>query len=249
MKLHISAISDVGCVRKQNEDMVLINRTIFRDSNHSVVIDLNEREVCFMAVADGIGGHQAGEVASLLTLQEIDKKISNLLPKLNKIDIKENFSLWTNEINDYIRDEGNKVSNRNNMGTTLVGILFYYGDIYFINVGDSRLYHYFAGKLQQLTRDHTLREFTGNPTIPSNIIVNSFGGDDTVFCDFGEVSILKTTGNTLLLCSDGLSDMLSDAEIEKILSKSDPIPKLVDAAKQKGGKDNITIIMASIEED
>ena len=242
MRLHISAVSDVGCVRKQNEDMILIDQTIFRDSSYSQDFNADNSNSCILAVADGVGGHQAGEIASELTLNLLKAKISSLKRNLSSPELKAQINQCANEKHNQVRAVAATSIKTRGMGTTLIGVLIYEGSTYYLNVGDSRLYSFSKKELSQISRDHTLREFTGDPNVPSNIIVNSFGGDETIFCDFNKIAVPQNNDFSLLLSSDGLSDMLSDADIKKIMQMPDPLEKLVHSAKQNGGKDNISIV-------
>lgn len=244
MQLKISAISDKGCVRDHNEDMVLIGDYIFRNQSKQVTVDFNkENGKYFIAVADGMGGHNAGEVASEIVLQRMREKIRSLGANLTEAELPDEISEWAKEIHRYILDEGNKDIARKGMGSTLIGVLFYNEMAYYINVGDSRLYRFRRGNLMQISRDHSLKEMTGNVNAPSNIIVNSFGGGQEIFLDFAPVGGKLLNEDILLLCSDGLSDRLANEEIEEILSKENPVDKLLTGAKNKGGEDNISIAL------
>ena len=96
----------------------------------------------------------------------------------------------------------------------------------------------------QISKDHSLREITGNKDIASNIIINSFGGGEKIFVDFDSIGSKIFNDDVLLLCSDGLSDELNDEEIEETLgNKKNIVDELLKKAKNKGGKDNISIIL------
>jgi len=249
MNLQIFAVSDKGLIRKHNEDMVLIGSEIFRDGTRQVTIDLTEREKkFFVAIADGMGGHNAGEIASELLLRKIAEKVKSLRSNLPENELAEKFSLWASEIHSFIIEEGNKDPNRKGMGSTLIGVLFYDRKAYYINAGDSRLYRFRDGLLKQISRDHSFREILGKKDIPSNVIFNSFGGKSNgIFIDFEPVGGKILNGDILLLCSDGLSDMISDDEIEETLTEDkNSINKLLEKAKSNGGKDNISIILIKI---
>jgi protein phosphatase len=248
MKLRISAVSDKGCVRENNEDMAMIGEDIFRNATRKREITLDKDKKLFIAIADGIGGHNAGEVASEIVLQKMLEKIKTLEGGLTEKDLKDKFSFWAQEIHSYILDEGNKDINKKGMGSTLIGLLFYEGRGYYINVGDSRLYRYRGGFLVQLSKDHSLQDVMGDKFIGSNIILNSFGGGERIFVDFAPAGGKILNNDVFLLCSDGLSDMLTDDEIEVILNneKHTPVEKLLNEAKDKGGEDNITIILVYI---
>jgi len=247
MILEISGISDKGCVRDHNEDMVLIGDDIFRDDSRHVVINTSgENWKYFVAVADGMGGHNAGEVASEMVLREMKRKINTLEANLSEKALSEKIHNWVKEIHLKILNEGAKDSSKKGMGTTLIGVLFYNENAFLINVGDSRLYRFRGGNLMQMSKDHSLREMAKSQNIASNIILNSFGGGEKIFVDFERVGGKLIDNDILLLCSDGLSDMLTDDEIESILGKEDPIHKLVEGAKNKGGEDNISAVLVKI---
>jgi len=245
MQLKIVAISDKGYVRGHNEDMILIGNDVFRDGRKETLIDLNdENKIFFIAVADGMGGHNAGEVASEMVLRKIREKISGLETDLTGKDLSMKISEWVKEIHSDILNEGNKDINKKGMGSTLIGALFYNNKIYYMNVGDSRLYRLRNGYLMQISKDHSLREITGNKDIASNIITNSFGGGEKIFVDFSFAGSKIFNDDAFLLCSDGLSDELNDEEIEETLgNKKNVVDELLIKAKNKGGKDNISIIL------
>ena len=245
MKLNIIAVSDKGCVRAHNEDMILIGNDILRDGRKEILIDLNnENKKFFVAVADGMGGHNAGEVASEMVLRKMNEKINGLEMNLTEKDLSSKISEWVKEIHSDILKEGNKDINKKGMGSTLIGALFYNNKIYYLNVGDSRIYRLRNGYLMQISKDHSLREITGNKDIASNIITNSFGGGEKIFIDFAPVGSKIFNDDVLLLCSDGLSNELSDDEIEEILgNKENTVDVLLNKAKSKGGNDNISIIL------
>jgi len=245
MRLKIIAVSDKGCVREHNEDMILIGNDIFRDGRKKILVDLNnENKIFFVAVADGMGGHNAGEVASEMVLRKMNEKINSLEKNLTENDLSLKISEWVKEIHLDILYEGNKGINKKGMGSTLIGTLFYNNKIYYLNVGDSRLYRLRNGYLMQISKDHSLREVTGNKDIPSNIITNSFGGGEKIFVEFASAGSKIFNDDALLLCSDGLSDELNDEEIEETLgNKKNAVDELFKKAKNKGGKDNISIIL------
>ena len=245
MQLKIIAVSDKGCVQERNEDMILISNDIFRDGCKEILIDLNnENKKFFVAVADGMGGHNAGKVASEMVLRNMNEKINGLEMNLTEKDLSLKISEWVKEIHLDILNEGNKDINKKGMGSTLIGALFYNNKIYYLNVGDSRLYRLRNGYLMQISKDHSLREITGNKDIASNIIINSFGGGEKIFVDFASIGSKIFNDDILLLCSDGLSDELNDEEIEETLgNKENAVDELLKKAKNKGGKDNISIIL------
>ncbi len=249
--LHIFAASDVGLRRGRNEDMALLGNDFLRDAEYEGIAELNgATDRYFAAVADGMGGHNAGDIASELALTEIRRRIDELPGNLGDEELQERFTLWATEIHRHMVEEGSRDSARYRMGTTLVGLLFYEGRIYVVNIGDSRAYRYSEDGLHRITRDHSLREMTGQRDAPPNIILNSLGAGEQVFADFARVGDSVRAADSYLLSSDGLHDLVMQRDIEKILS-TDPesaVQRLVGRAKKRGGFDNITVVLIRIED-
>ena len=247
VQLKIRAATDTGRVRGHNEDMVLVGDEILREDCTNVKVTIGRGQCYLTAIADGMGGHNAGEVASEMVLDLMRQRTKSLGPGLTGDELTEELQKWTHEIHCRILEEGNRVPERKGMGTTLVGVLFYDKVAYSLNVGDSRLYRLRDGCLARITSDHSLREITGDENTPANVIVNSFGGSDNVFIDFAPAGKKLFDGDVLLLCSDGLSDMLPDDEIERILTDCDYAPSaLVEEANNRGGTDNISVVVVRI---
>jgi len=245
MKLTIKAVSDIGNIREKNEDMLLIGNEFVRDGSSEREFDFDSAEHPLMiAVADGMGGYQGGEYASEITITEMNAAVHDLKNEAANTDLKKYFSGCVQNIHQKLLEEGAQDETKKGMGSTFVGILFFRNSIYLINVGDSRAYRLRNGLLVQLSRDHSLREMTGNADAPSNIIVNSLGAGEKVFCDFEDISQRVLSGDSLLLCSDGLWDELDDEDIETILDDSFNPLHTVNAVKSKEGKDNISVILA-----
>ena len=248
MKLTISAVSDIGNIREKNEDMLLIGNEFLRDGSLERDFDFDSAEHPLMiAVADGMGGHQGGEYASEIALTEMNAAMRDLKNEAADIDLQKYFSERVQNIHQKLLEEGAKDETKKGMGSTFVGILFFQNSIYLINIGDSRAYRLRNGLLVQLSRDHSLREMTGDADAPSNIIVNSLGAGEKVFCDFEEITQRVLSRDSLLLCSDGLWDELDDEEIETILENASDPHDLIDAVKRKEGKDNISVILADCD--
>ena len=231
-------LSDPGKVRTHNED----NVTILNNNN----------EEFLLAVADGMGGHKAGEVAS-------KKAIDHLVDEFNKLTTfgsKENAIEWLRnivvEINNMIFDYTNNNPNSKGMGTTLVLAVKTNDYILFGNIGDSSGYVVKNQKLHKVTKDHTLVNLlvsTGELTEEEaryhprkNVLMRALGANDPI-----EIDIFDVDPNIegIFLCSDGLTNMLSEEQIEKILNSDLPIEeavvKLIKKSNSRGGTDNITI--------
>lgn len=247
MKLRITAVCDMGCVRQNNEDMVLIGKKLLRDDRLQGAVEPNAESPIFMvAVADGMGGANAGEVASQMVLEMFREGIYGLDAGLDNEALKAAISSLCLDIHQKLLQEGMADPAKKGMGTTLVGLLYYEGRLMLINAGDSRLYRFRNDTLMQVSRDHSLRNLSGNSDAPSNVIVNSFGGGNSFYVDVEPAGKKALDGDIFLLCSDGVSDMLNDEEIEEILNKEGFEGALLEASKNKGGKDNISYVLVEV---
>jgi len=239
------ALSDVGNKRKINEDNLLI------DEKNGLYI-----------VADGLGGHKSGEVASQLAVEKINSYISqfsdNIIPSPGAIK---------KVLYDAIEDANTQINNQNiaqgytdgqGMGTTITGFWLPPSaqkeeqKMYAFNVGDSRCYSFYQQVLTQLSTDHShyqLWEEIGRvkdaPT--KNIIYKAIGPWKKVVAD--QYTHIIRENELILLCSDGLSDMLADDEICAILNDNESqslrqiAQELVSMANKSGGKDNVTVLL------
>jgi PPM family protein phosphatase len=247
MKLNIHAISDIGCVRTNNEDMILIGNELLRDTSNDYEFDFDSSEYPFLiAVADGMGGRNAGEHASEAVLNEMNRAIRSLPVDLPLTELKNTLKKSIFTIHRQLIDEGIKDPAKTGMGSTFIGILFFQNYIFLINIGDSRMYRFRDGILTQLSRDHSLSEMTNNPDAPKNIIINSFGAGEKIFFDFEDITTRLLENDVLLLCTDGLTGELTDEEIETILSEPDSLNILISKTKERGGRDNSSIIICAI---
>ena len=138
MKIIYDAASDMGCVRSNNEDMILIDRSFLRDESASgeVFVDGNSR-FCAI-VADGMGGNNGGEFASDIACQEFDSWINDIPSKLTHGEIRAKVNEFVLNTHTLINSKGDEMEEFSGMGTTLVGIFFYEGSSYWVNIGDSR---------------------------------------------------------------------------------------------------------------
>lgn len=252
MRVEFTAATDVGRRREHNEDSYL---TMHFERCH---IDKVE-SLTVLAVADGMGGHEAGEVASKLCLQTF---ASHLLTAIQKwLDFNE--PDWQEVLREVFAEANRKVSlkareMRNNMGTTLTAAVLCGNKAVFANVGDSRGYLLRSGKLMQITKDHSLVQqyVDAGELTPEqarwhpqrNIITRAIGIDRTVQVDTFEITLQR--GDLVLLCSDGLVDMVDDSDIEGVLMSepnlSTAAQTLIRLANEAGGDDNITIVIARV---
>lgn len=236
----------MGCVRHNNEDMVLVNDKFIRNGKHWTMIDTDSCERYLIALADGMGGHCGGEVASSDVLHNLQFYFSDLPSALSVEDFNEAIYEWLESINNIIDSKGRSEARYNGMGTTLVALAFYNREFYWMNCGDSRLYRLHGSSLKQLTTDHSLSNLMGSER-HSNIITNCIGGGCKMsYIDMVQCTTEVVTSDVLLLCSDGLTDMLSDDEIQTLLENGADASKLCKAAELAGGYDNVSACVIKI---
>ena len=236
--------SDVGQRRKVNEDAA----GCFESKNN----------IPLMMVCDGSGGHNAGEIASSMALMSIGQAWE----KSEFYGVEEVYQ-WIvqkiEEANDAIYERSAQYEDLYGMGTTLVAASIVGNQLMIANVGDSRAYVLRNFHLKQLTEDQSLvnallksgeitpEEAENHPN--KNIVTQSLGVTSAVEIDFVRMTVKNQ--DVLLLCSDGLSDMLSLEEIRNILNQcsnvEQQVAKTVDAANEAGGRDNITVAIAKIQ--
>jgi protein phosphatase len=255
MRAVAAGLSDVGLQREHNEDSFVVLK-----------------EFDLFVVADGMGGHRAGDVASKIATETI----SEFFRTTANEDVTWPFHFDTNLSEEENRlVTGIRVANRqifdrstrsrecHGMGTTVVGAMFSpkKGRMYIGHVGDSRCYRVREAKIQLLTRDHSLindylqamPDLTEDQKneLPKNVITRALGMQDQVVVDLQHDD--PREGDVYMLCSDGLSGMVSDEDIERIVTTSSDIReacrRLIGRANEHGGEDNITAILIKIEPD
>lgn len=237
-----TAISDVGCVRSNNEDMAYAAGRLVRNSVADGAINLTDGSVAGFAVADGMGGYEGGEVASEIVSRSFAEFIRNFDAGQSDADTIRRLKEWARQANGLVLDTADIRPELSEMGTTFVGILISLSGMWLVNIGDSRCYRLRQGILKQLSTDHSERQRTGNPDVPSNLIYNFMGNSpDEFISDITPLQPIK--GDIYLLCSDGLSDLVSDDDIEANIETPQT---LVDMAKEAGGRDNITVVTIKI---
>ena len=232
-------LTDAGKIRDHNED--------------SVIIVKNKNNEYLLAVADGMGGHKAGEVASSLAIEYLSKQWD----LLDTIGEKNNAVNWlrtsVQTINDEIIKHANKNEDSKGMGSTLVVAILTNEYLLFGNIGDSSGYVMKEDKLYKVTKDHTLVNLlvsTGELTEEEaklhprkNVLMRALGVNNPTELDIFDVDM---SAQGILLCSDGLTNMLSDDQIEKVLNNEkwtieEKIKRLVKKSNIRGGTDNISI--------
>ncbi len=234
----INGKSDVGLVRSENQDAFWYFTP--------------NQESGFAVVCDGMGGANGGSHASSIAINIVKKHIEHAsLSDLNKAE--KVFLKIIEESNCVISKEGKENPRLNGMGTTMVLALALKNEVLLGNVGDSRGYHITNGGITQITKDHsavqelvdsghiTIRQAKLHPN--KNVITRAIGVDDEVAPDFFKIKVSQ--GDLILLCSDGLSNMVDENEIQFEISGGsiENLPeRLIELANSRGGTDNITIV-------
>lgn len=239
----MASMSDMGRVREINEDSFCCAEL---SCNMSLLI-----------VADGMGGHNAGEVASKIAVKTLSQYvIENIKAGIPEDELVEVLQEGIQKANSDIYQESLKNSAYSGMGTTVTSAIVSQDQLVVGHVGDSRAYILKHNKLKRITRDHSLvEELIMNGTITEaqamhhpqkNIITRALGVEDSVDIDIERLKI--DTGDMVLLCTDGLTNMLEESKIEDILLKfenpDDAVQKMVEMANEAGGQDNITVLLA-----
>lgn len=241
----VSLASDVGCSRLNNEDCI-----------HYCSSDINQQNVLAI-VADGMGGHAAGETASHEAVHSIQshyfakKYVGDPIRSLKNAVMQANAHVYQLAIHDRALS---------GMGTTATALAIVNGFAYYIHVGDSRLYQLRNGNMHQLTRDHTLVAQMVNDGLISpelaqthpdrNIITRALGTKPTVDVDVVKSPIPIQEGDIFILCSDGLYDLVAEQEIAKLVREHNPANAcnlLIQAARSAGGYDNISVIILAVQ--
>jgi len=269
VRVDIAGLSHKGHVRSDNEDHFLVTRlgrtfeTMITSLPESEVPRLAEEVNYVMIVADGMGGHAAGEVASRMALSAIVHIALDIPDWILKLDAEHSRTMEQRtrarirEVGAMLVDEGQRDPALSGMGTTLTAARSLGRDLQVTHVGDSRAYLLRAGRLHRLTKDHTYAQLLVDlGRLPStdqadprhrHILTNALGGSDREAKV--DIDLMKLEdGDQVFLCSDGLTDMVDDAEIARILADAagsqQACETLLQRALDNGGRDNITVIVA-----
>lgn len=250
-KIEIVGLTDRGLVREHNEDHIG-----------------SDLDVGFAVLADGMGGLNAGEVASAMAVEMISTELAEVVPNLDVMDVDGagGYSVESVAVNQAVRKANETIfqvaQNQPQcagMGTTLVMMLFYDNHVTVAHVGDSRVYRLRRGQFEQITVDHSLiqelvdRGFytreEARYSANKNIVTRAIGIAPNVDVEVQEQG--ARLGDVFLLCSDGLNDMVTDEDIHRIIELYDDdleaaAQALVDTANANGGRDNISVILAKV---
>lgn len=244
MKLEIEALCQKGLVRENNEDMISLGGILLRDGEMAFPVELNENSQFYLLVADGMGGHEHGERASEGLLEYLNDcfKENVFAAETIEDELRSRVKSFSDSLNRQSQEEGQVML----MGCTLTGVVWVNGKAYLLNAGDSRTYRLRNGILRQLTTDETPRGITGNP-LADKWLLNCIGGGAEGRLTVVEITDRLRDGDMLFICSDGLTDMVSDESIETILADyPQPAKELYDVACLNGGIDNVSVIVAKV---
>ena len=234
------SMTHIGQRREMNQDYMFTSETAVGNLPN------------LFLVADGMGGHAAGDYASRFTVEKLVELICKSGEK-EPVAIMKSAGSMTNSL---LLTEAQADPAKNGMGTTIVAATVIENTLYAANVGDSRLYVINQEDITQITRDHSLveemvrlgevRKEDAKDHPDKNIITRALGAERTVDIDFCDLKL--EPDSTILMCSDGLSNMVEDSKLEEIiLDQTEELPKkgekLLKEANQNGGKDNIAVIL------
>ena len=237
-----SALSDPGLLRDNNED--------------AVTFDADTR---LAVLADGMGGYNAGEIASNMTTTFIKTELVRWLTEVGKRagakEVKRAMEICVDNANRAVFNSANSNPQYAGMGTTLVLAVFQEARVIVGHVGDSRCYLFRGGELYQITRDHSLLQEQLDAglitpeeaavSLNKNLVTRALGVEESVALEAHEHPL--ESNDLYLLCSDGLTDMVTDSQIAKILAVQESLDlkatRLVETANANGGRDNISVLL------
>ncbi len=235
------AKTDIGLVRSTNEDTFTY---IVKDENNFIAF-----------VCDGMGGHLGGSYASSKTVDFINEAYN----KLDTSKPLKNVGVWLfdtlQQANEFIFEQSLNNENLKGMGTTVSGVIMFNGELYYAHIGDSRIYVYSERELQQITTDHTyvntlllnglitLKQAQKHPK--RHVLTNALGIKRKVSVDIGQIRLNEH--ENILICSDGLHNMIDGKKLIKLLNEKVDIESkgnlIIDKALSNGGLDNITFVL------
>jgi protein phosphatase len=250
MKIEVASLSHIGQVRQRNEDAL--------GHVHPAEKVTREEKGSLFVVADEMGGHRGGQIASKLAVDSIISRFYTSKEKDIFGALREAFE----EANNVIIEKSHEDVTLFGMGTTCTAMVVKDRYAYLAHVGDSRAYVLRGGELKQLTEDHSLvGEMVRSGIISDedarhhprrNVITRSLGTHENTLADIPETPFELSNGDVFLLCSDGLTSLVSPDEVQEIMASNPPretCDALVSLANLKGGKDNVTVQVIRVSED
>lgn len=243
MKLNIAANCIRGNKCRNNEDMILVGSAFLRDG--SIDFSIDNPELLFALVSDGIGGHDHREMASEFLMRRIRESI------LPATDVGGGFQSWIRSVNAEMESISSRLAMTRHMGCTLSGLIWQKNGVWVVNAGDSRTYRFRNGELLQLTEDHNFRRRSGYDFGPDRSkLVNCIGAGASAEVDIRDISRDVQPGDVFLVCTDGLYEMLSEQDIFNVFSENldsaASVARLTEAAEAAGGRDNISLVVVKV---
>lgn len=274
VRIDFGAITHAGNVRPNNEDSYVIYRAgrywekVKTSLEEGDLPDRSDEIGYGMAVADGVGGAAAGEVASAMAIRVLVNLILHAARWALKLDnpetrdsevqkVKEDSGVYFQKVDHALMEYTDAYPRLKGMGTTLTGAYSFGDDLFILHIGDTRAYLFRQGALKRLTRDQTMAQALADAGAISpeevsthrlrHTLTSCLGGEKgQIEMEIRHVRLME--GDRLLLCSDGLTDMVSEPEIAGLLvateGSADACTALTNLALQKGGKDNVTVLLA-----
>jgi PPM family protein phosphatase len=245
--VEVASLTDVGCQRENNEDSYLY----WEPASDAEF----KRKGRLAVIADGMGGHDGGQEASRLAVETVREVYDHSFDENPQGALLEAFRAAHGRIIDY----GERHAAFHGMGTTCTAVVLCGRELYFAHVGDSRLYLIRDKRIERLTRDHSyvgrlvesglVRAEDAERHPQRHILTAALGAGLEIVADGGEPGLMVEAGDNLLLCTDGLWGVTTDAELEAAVSGHGPAEccaSLVELARQRGGPDNITVQLLRI---
>jgi len=246
--VEVAGLSDVGCQRESNEDSF----NYWEADDDSVFAKLGLLAV----VADGMGGHEGGQIASGIAVETVQRSYSSA----PEVAPKERLLRAFHEAHDSIQRQARQNVSLLGMGTTCTAFALIGSRLYYAHIGDSHLYLLRGGKLKLLTRDHSLvarlietgiiRAEEAETHPQKHVLTAALGVSDEIDPDYSIEPVALEKADVLLICTDGLWGQMSESEIQDVLASQSPqdaCRSLVQLAKKRGGPDNITLIVARMK--
>ncbi|MCQ2110817.1 MAG: serine/threonine-protein phosphatase [Bacteroidaceae bacterium] len=236
MILNVNAICSRGTVRENNEDLVTLGGIMLRDGKFSEEVEFTGAPAYYLLIADGMGGHEKGEQASFMTLEHLRDCFSmgDLEAETFADDITRSVQYISYKINAIARYE----KHEHPMGCTLTGVVWLGNRAWLVNAGDSRTYLFRDGIVEQLTMDEENED---------GLLTNCVGGGSDTTLAVTEITGKLQEGDTILICSDGLADVVNDDYLEYFLMNSlSPAEELAEWAMENGSTDNVSVIAARV---
>lgn len=233
-KFRYSGLTDIGQTRQRNEDCFAVLQS-----------------ESFFALADGMGGHQAGDIASQEAIAYLCQAVRELFstsPKLSPEKLTSHISHIYQNVNAWVHHLGSNLSEYQGMGTTLSSALLYEDSMIISHIGDSRVYQIRQNKMRQITTDHSAYNRDPHLHIKRKVLTQIIGSQKKITTD---ISVVKVRPKDLfLICSDGLTDCVKEEDILTIIAQpltlEERSQSLIQAANARGGIDNITVLLIEV---